>query len=96
LESGRPAWLDDPLLHETIAPGQISRLEKQFANRKPEAIANTKASWDWQVRNLQKMRSVGVQVVLGSDSAGDPSRTLGWHANWEVDSMAQAGMKRRR
>jgi imidazolonepropionase-like amidohydrolase len=92
LEGGRPKWLDDPVLHETIPPSQIKRLENQFSNRKPEQLAATKASWDLQVRNLNKLRAAGVRIVLGSDSAGDPSRTIGWHAIWEVDSMAQAGM----
>jgi imidazolonepropionase-like amidohydrolase len=92
LEPGRPAWLDDPVLHETIPPGQIQRLVNQFSNRKPEALANTRKSWDLQVRNLTKLRAAGVRIVLGSDSAGDPSRTIGWHAIWEVDSMARAGM----
>ena len=92
LEPGRPAWLDDPLLHETIPPGEIARLTNQFSNRRPEALANTRASWDLQVRNLAKLRAAGVRIVFGSDSAGDPSRTIGWHAIWEVDSMARAGM----
>jgi len=93
MEPGRPTWLDDPLLHETIPPDEIKRLENQFSNRKPETLANTRRSWELQVRNLQKMREAGVRVVLGSDSAGDPSRTMGWHAIWEVDSLAKAGMK---
>ena len=92
LEPGRPAWLDDPLLHETIPPAQIQRLVNQFSNRKPEALANTQKSWDLQVRNLTKLRTAGVRIVFGSDSAGDPSRTIGWHAIWEVDSLARAGM----
>src|SRR5215472_10786737 len=92
MEAGRPAWLDDPLLHETIPSSEIKRLENQFANRRPDQIANTRASWDLQVRNLVKMRTAGVRVVLGSDSAGDPSRTIGWHAIWEVDALAKAGM----
>src|SRR5437870_10566190 len=93
MEPGRPTWLDDPLLHETIPPDEIKRLENQFSNRKPETLANTRRSWELQVRNLQKMREAGVRVGLGSDSAGDPSRTMGWHAIWEVDSLARAGMK---
>jgi len=92
MEAGRPAWLDDPLLHETIPSSEIKRLENQFANRRPDQIANTRSSWDLQVRNLAKMRSAGVRVVLGSDSAGDPSRTMGWHAIWELDALAKAGM----
>ena len=92
IESGRPAWLDDPLLHETIPASEIKRLENQFGNRKPEQIANTRKSWELQMRNLAKIRAAEGRIVLGSDSAGDPSRTLGWHAIWEVDAMAKAGM----
>jgi len=92
MDAGRPAWLDDLLLHETIPPGEIKRLESQFANRRPEQLAATRASWDLQVRNLTKMKAAGVRVILGSDSAGDPSRTMGWHAIWEVDALAKAGM----
>ncbi len=92
MEPGRPAWLDDPLLHETIPPSEIRRLENQFANRRPEQLASTRASWDLQVRNLTKMRAAGARIVLGSDSAGDPSRTMGWHAIWEVDALAKAGL----
>src|SRR2546428_672392 len=92
MEPGRPAWLDDPLLHETIPPGEIKRLESQFANRSASALAATRASWDLQVRNLTKLRAAGVRIVLGSDSAGDPSRTISWHAIWELDALAKAGM----
>jgi len=92
MDPGRPAWLDDPLLHETIPAGEIKRLENQFANRRPDQIANTRKSWDLQIRNLAKMRDAGARIVLGSDSAGDPSRTMGWHAIWEVDALAKAGM----
>ena len=92
MDAGRPAWLDDPLLHETIPAGEIKRLEMQFANRRPEQLANTRASWDLQVRNLAKMRAAGARIVLGSDSAGDPGRTMGWHALWELDALAKAGM----
>src|SRR6185295_535211 len=92
MEAGRPAWLDDPLLRETIPPSEIRRLETQFANRRPEQLSATRASWDLQVRNLTKMRAAGARIVLGSDSGGDPSRTMGWHAIWEVDALAKAGM----
>lgn len=92
MEAGRPAWLDDPVLHETIPPGEIKRLENQFVNRKPEALAATRKSWDLQVHNLAKVRAAGARIVLGSDSAGDPSRTMGWHAIWELESLAKAGM----
>ena len=92
IESGRPAWLDAPLLHETIPPSQIAKLEKQFSNRSPEALQRTRVEWDRAKRNIAKMRAAGVNLVLGSDSAGDPSRTMGWHALFEVESLAAAGI----
>ncbi len=92
IESGRPAWLDAPLLHETIPPSQIAGLEKSFVNRSPDALRRTRAEWDRAKRNIAKLRTAGVALVLGSDSAGDPSRTMGWHALFEVESLAAAGI----
>ena len=92
MDAGRPAWLDDPLLHETIPPGEIAKLVTQFSNRTPQQLAATRASWDLQVRNLAKARAAGARIVFGSDSAGDPGRTMGWHAAWELDALAKAGM----
>ena len=92
LDAGRPEWLDAPLLHETIPPSQIQKLEQSFTNRKPEALARTREDWERAKRNIAKLRANGVTLALGSDSAGDPSRTLGWHAIWEVESLAAAGI----
>jgi imidazolonepropionase-like amidohydrolase len=30
--------------------------------------------------------------VYGRDSAGDPSRLVGWHAAWELQSLVMAGI----
>ena len=92
LDAGRPEWLDAPLLHETIPPSQIQKLEQSFANRKPEALARTREDWERAKRNIAKLRANGVTLALGSDSAGDPSRALGWHAIWEVESLAASGI----
>jgi imidazolonepropionase-like amidohydrolase len=92
IEAGRPEWLDAPLLHETIPPAQIAKLEASFANRKPEVVERTRKDWERAKRNIAKLRANGVRLALGSDSAGDPSRTLGWHAVWEVESLAMAGI----
>jgi imidazolonepropionase-like amidohydrolase len=92
LQAGRPDWLDAPLLHETIPQAQIQKLEQAFTNRKPEVLARTREDWERAKRNIAKLRANGVTLALGSDSAGDPSRTLGWHAIWEVESLAMAGI----
>jgi imidazolonepropionase-like amidohydrolase len=92
LDARRPAWLDAPLLHETIPPAQIQKLEQSFTNRKPDVLARTREDWERAKRNIATLRANGVTLALGSDSAGDPSRTLGWHAIWEVESLAAAGI----
>jgi imidazolonepropionase-like amidohydrolase len=92
LDAGRPEWLDAPLLHETIPPSQIRKLEQSFTKRAPDVLARTRADWERAKRNIAKLRANGVTLALGSDSAGDPSRTLGWHAIWEVESLAAAGI----
>jgi imidazolonepropionase-like amidohydrolase len=92
IDAGRPDWLEAPLLHETIPPAQIQKLEQSFTNRKPEVVARTREDWERAKRNIAKLRANGVTLALGSDSAGDPSRTLGWHAIWEVESLAMAGI----
>lgn len=94
IESGRPAWLDEPLLREMLPPSQIKRLEDTFANRRPDALARTRADWERAKRNIAKLRAAGVRLVLGSDAGGDPSRTIAWHALWEVESLAAAGIPR--
>src|SRR5438876_753921 len=92
LDAGRPAWLDAPLLHETIPPAQIEKLEQSFTNRKPDVLARTREDWERAKRNIAELRANGVTPALGSDSAGDPSRALGWHAIWEVESLAASGI----
>jgi imidazolonepropionase-like amidohydrolase len=92
LAAGRPEWLDAPLLHETIPPSQIQKLEQSYTNRTPEVLARARDDWERAKRNIAKLRANGITLALGSDSAGDPSRTLGWHAIWEVESLAAAGI----
>src|SRR5262249_28355676 len=60
LDAGRPGWLDAPLLHETIPPAQIQKLEQSFANRKPDVLARTREDWERAKRNIVKLRANGV------------------------------------
>jgi imidazolonepropionase-like amidohydrolase len=88
----RPAWLDDPVLHETIRPSQIQALERQYTNMSPARVKNATDQWNLQVRTLTRLRSIHTTIVFGSDSAGDPSRPMGWHAAYELETMVRAGM----
>ncbi len=92
IEEGRPTWLDDPLLRETIPPNQIEALVASYAGRTPDALQRTREEWSRATRNIAKLRAAGVKLVFGSDSAGDPSRLLGWHAVWELQSLGMAGI----
>ena len=88
----RPAWLDDPLLHETIPPSQIQALENQYTRMGPNGVKCITDEWNLQVRSLAKLRAAHVKLVFGSDSAGDPSRPMGWHAEYELRTLVRAGM----
>lgn len=92
IDEGRPKWLDDALLHETIPPDQIKPLVASYADRKPEALQRTREEWSRAMRNIAKLGAAGVKLVFGSDAAGDPSRLLGWHAVWELQSLVMAGI----
>ncbi len=70
----------------------LRAIAKSFANRSPDALRRTRAEWEGARRNVARLRAAGIDLVLGSDSGGDPSRTMGWHALHEVESLAAAGI----
>jgi imidazolonepropionase-like amidohydrolase len=92
IQHGRPSWLDEPLLSETISPALLKRFSDSFANRKPEDAERSRGAWERVIRNMSKLRSAGVRLVLGSDATGEPGRFFGWNAHMELDSFVAAGM----
>lgn len=87
-ENGTPAWFDEPLVRETIAPALIRERARSYERRRAEG-APARAVFD--VVNVRKLHQAGVRQVLGSDAAGDERRWLGLQTLLELDNMVAAG-----
>jgi imidazolonepropionase-like amidohydrolase len=87
-ENGTPAWFDEPLVRETIAPALIRERARMYEIRKREG---TPARPVFDVINVRKLHAAGVRQVLGSDAAGDGNRWLGLQTLLEFDNMVAAG-----
>jgi imidazolonepropionase-like amidohydrolase len=87
-ENGTPAWFDEPLVRETIAPALIRERAQMYEKRKREG---TPPRPIFDAINVRKLHAAGVRQVLGSDAAGDGNRWLGLHTLLEFDNMVAAG-----
>jgi imidazolonepropionase-like amidohydrolase len=87
-QDGTPAWFDEPLVRETIAPALIRERAQMYEKRKREGTPQRPV---FDAINVRKLRAAGVRQVLGSDAAGDGSRWLGLHTLLEFDNMVTAG-----
>jgi imidazolonepropionase-like amidohydrolase len=87
-ENGTPAWFDEPLVRETIAPALIRERAQMYERRKREG---TPPRQTFDAINTRKLHAAGVREVLGSDTAGDANRWLGLHTLLEFDNMVAAG-----
>ena len=87
-ENGTPAWFDEPLVRETIAPALIRERAQMYERRKREGTPSRPV---FDAINTRKLHAAGVRQVLGSDAAGDGNRWLGLHTLLEFDNMVAAG-----
>jgi imidazolonepropionase-like amidohydrolase len=93
--NGTPAWFDDPLVAETIAPALISEraraYEDQARARQSGRGAAAPAAQAFDATNVRKLRAAGVRQVLGSDTGGDNRRWYGLMTLVEIENMVSAG-----
>jgi imidazolonepropionase-like amidohydrolase len=87
-EDGTPAWFDEPLVRETIAPALIRARAQMYEKRKREGTPPRPV---FDAINVRKLHAAGVRQVLGSDAGGDGNRWLGLHTLLEFDNMVAAG-----
>jgi imidazolonepropionase-like amidohydrolase len=88
--NGTPAWFDEPLVRETIAPALIRERAQMYENRKRAGGAPA-GRQTFEAVNTRKLHAAGVREVLGGDSAGDERRWLGLHGLLEFENMVAAG-----
>ena len=94
----RTAWLDGPLVRETIPPVLINlRREALTSGRSGRGGAGRGGAGraaggsGFQVANTRKLKAAGVRLVLGSDAAGDSNRWLGPMTVMELENFVAAG-----
>jgi imidazolonepropionase-like amidohydrolase len=90
-DNGRPDWIDEPLVHETMAPALIRAREQVYDNRKRNGTPPSTYGRVFDAINTRKLHAAGVREVLGGDSAGDANRWLGLHSLVEFENMVGAG-----
>jgi len=90
--TGKPAWLDDPLLAESATPPMIKKVADVYAARAgaaPRTAAVT--SYRKQQRSLARLNAAGVTIALGDDT-GIENTFYGYGEHHELELMVAAGM----
>jgi imidazolonepropionase-like amidohydrolase len=85
----RPAWLDDPLLHETFSAMEIKKLEN------PKVPPDAPQQWAAGPvpRNAMKIKAAGVRIGIGGDIGGlsGGGGYFGWSSHMEMAGLVKAG-----
>jgi imidazolonepropionase-like amidohydrolase len=87
-----PAWLDDPLLHDTYSSEQIRQFwGDPLMKRTPQEIAKAKAILDGLGRNARKLRAAGIKVVSGTDT-GQSRFFIGYSTHMDLEGLVAIGL----
>lgn len=87
-----PAWVDDPLLLESVADDVLARIRASFENRDPEAAARVGESYAAMQRSLKKLADAGARLVLGADT-GVQDHAPGFMEHRELELIVEAGVR---
>lgn len=91
--SERPAWLDEPMLREGVAPEVIAQLGTSLASRSADAIRVGREEWARLARNVATLNAAGVRLALGTDVGGASAGGMfGWTEHIELEHMVAAGL----
>ena len=86
-----PAWVDDPLLAETVAPEVIDRIRQSYLDRSEEAAAAGAEAFAMMLRSLKKLADAGATLVLGADT-GIQDHVPGVMEHHELELIVEAGL----
>ena len=90
--TGTPAWFDDPLVRETVAPVMINARTEMYEKRRTAGTPAAGGAQVFDLANTRKLHAAGVRLVLGSDTAGDSNRWIGMMTLVELENMVAAGL----
>jgi imidazolonepropionase-like amidohydrolase len=87
-----PAWLDDPLLHDTYSSEQIQQFwGDPLIKMPPQEIAKAKTILDGLGRNARKLRAAGIKVVMGTDT-GQSRFFIGYSTHMDLEGLVAIGL----
>ncbi|HEY6256222.1 MAG TPA: amidohydrolase family protein [Xanthobacteraceae bacterium] len=94
--ASKPAWLDEPLLRETLSSKEIELLGEEFSANpaNPEAVQRARAMGQVNLRNTARLNAAGVTLALGTDTGGVSGGQyfgLGTHVEMEIQAT-RAGL----
>ncbi|HEU4551330.1 MAG TPA: amidohydrolase family protein [Chitinophaga sp.] len=93
--AGQPAWLNDSLFKASLEPGVWEMLiSADYKKQQQDDPAREKKinAFHTAQRNLHKLDSAGVKIVMGTDSGAQPVRAQGFSEHLELQLMVEAGM----
>ena len=87
--NSKPAWVDEPILRETLSPEEIRLLGGIFSQRgSSDALAQGEAS----VRNIGRLRMAGARLVVGTDTGGvNGGQYFGFGTHIELEMLVTKG-----
>ena len=86
-----PAWVDHPLLAESVSPEVIGRIRESYVSRTPEAAAAGSESFAMMLRSLKKLSDAGARLVFGADT-GIQDHIQGYMEHHELALIVEAGI----
>jgi imidazolonepropionase-like amidohydrolase len=91
-QGAKPAWLDDPLLHDTYPRQQNEEhLAGELARLTPAEVENARRTLERDGRNAMRLREAGIRIVLGTDT-GQIRHRIGYFAHLELEALVAIGM----
>jgi len=93
--AGQPAWLNDSLFKASLEPGVWEMLiSADYKKQQQDDPAREKKinAYHTAQRNLHKLDSAGVKIVMGTDSGAQPVRAQGFSEHLELQLMTEAGL----
>jgi imidazolonepropionase-like amidohydrolase len=88
-------FYDDPFFQRAVTPDVLKTLRDPAFQKRASAEPDTGHGPQWldmAKKNLKTLYDAGVKVGFGTDS-GPPRRFIGYNEHWEMDMMADAGLK---
>lgn len=91
----QPEWFNDPFFIRSLEPGVWDMLNSEEYRKQQQNDKERERKMKSLLiasRNLHKMDSAGIKIVMGTDSGAQPVRAQGFSEHLELQLMSEAGI----